>query len=79
MYEDRECYDVTAEVVVTNPARPERGMVRIADDGTIRWECDYDQIPDGAIAVADTTATVWNRFAKPRNLGPGGKLIQVET
>lgn len=55
VYED---HDAVVEVVVTNPARPERGLVRIADDGMLRWECDYEDLPEGAAAVADTTVAV---------------------
>jgi hypothetical protein len=58
VYEDRELYDVVAEVVLTNPAKPERGVVRVTDDGVIFWECDYTEMPEGAIAIADTTADV---------------------
>lgn len=28
-----------AEIVVINPARPDRGTARVGDDGMIRWEC----------------------------------------
>ena len=58
VYEDRECYNASAEVVITNPAKPKRGLVRINDDGMISWECDYRDIPKGAVAIADTVADV---------------------
>jgi hypothetical protein len=56
--EDPELYDVTAEVVLTNPVKPERGVVRLTDEGIIRWECDHAGIPQHAAAIADTTAEV---------------------
>jgi hypothetical protein len=56
--EDTELYDVAAEVVLTNPAKPERGVVLLCDEGIIRWECDYATIPQHAAAIADTTAEV---------------------
>ena len=41
VYEDLFSYDADAEILVTNPARPERGQVRVTDDGDITWECFY--------------------------------------
>jgi hypothetical protein len=58
IYEDHERYEVVAEVVLANPARPERGVVRVADDGVIRWEYDYGETPGDATVIADTTADV---------------------
>lgn len=58
VYEDHERYDVVAEVVLTNPAKPERGVVRVTDDGVIRWEYDYGEIPVSLAVIADTTADV---------------------
>jgi hypothetical protein len=36
---DEASYDIRAEIEVTNPGRPERGSVWVADDRTVRWEC----------------------------------------
>jgi hypothetical protein len=58
VYEDELFYDVVAEVVLTNPAKPERGLVRVTDDGAILWECDHGEKPERAAAIADTTADV---------------------
>jgi hypothetical protein len=58
VYEDQLFYDVVAEVVLTNPAKPERGLVRVTDDGTVLWEYDYGEMPERAAAIADTTAEV---------------------
>jgi hypothetical protein len=50
VYEDQDFYDVTVEIVAANPARPERGHVRVTDDGTVTWECECD---DGASGDAE--------------------------
>jgi hypothetical protein len=52
VYEDLICYDVTAEVMVTNPARPDRGHVRLGDDGAITWECSRPTVNGTAGATA---------------------------
>jgi hypothetical protein len=54
--EDHASYQVFADVIVTNPGRPERGKVHIGDDGWVSWECDRDEIPGGADGLADTIA-----------------------
>jgi hypothetical protein len=36
---DEVNYDIYAVVEVANPAQPGRGKVRVADDGSLRWEC----------------------------------------
>jgi hypothetical protein len=66
VYEDEEAYDVITEVVLVNPAKPERGLVRVTDDGFICWECDYGEMTDGATAIVDTTADALALF-KPRH------------
>jgi hypothetical protein len=59
VYEDLVAWDVAAvEVVLTNPGMPERGLVRLTDDGTIRWEFGCGEIPEDAAEVADATADV---------------------
>ena len=58
VYEDDVFYDVVAEVILANPAKPECGAVRVTDDGTILWECDYRGLPGRAAAVADTAADI---------------------
>jgi hypothetical protein len=55
--EDHESYQVFADVIITNPARPERGRVHIGDDGWICWECDRDDIPGGNDAFAGIIAS----------------------
>jgi hypothetical protein len=55
IYEDADALDVAAEVVVTNPDVPFCGLVRVADDARITWECQTDgPAAECALAVADT-------------------------
>lgn len=58
VYENEEQYDVVAEVVLSNPAKPERGLVRLTDDGVILWECDHGGIAERAAVIVGTTADV---------------------
>lgn len=37
---DESFFEVYSEIEVTNPAQPSRGRVWIADDSTLRWQCD---------------------------------------
>ena len=41
VYEDQRNYDVTAEVVVTNPASVQAGTIFVTDSGTLTWACGY--------------------------------------
>lgn len=41
VYEDTTLYDVTAEIIAVNPDTDEDARVRISDNGTVLWECDY--------------------------------------
>jgi len=36
---DEDLSEMYAEIVVINPARPDRGTAQASDDGMIRWEC----------------------------------------
>jgi len=36
---DDDLSELYAEIVVSNPARPDRGTARASEDGMIRWEC----------------------------------------
>lgn len=55
VYEDADALDVSAEVVVTNPAMPFCGLVRVADDVRITWRCQTDgPVSEFALAVSDT-------------------------
>lgn len=71
VYEDERSYDVTAEVVVTNPASAGAGTVYVTDAGILTWACDYwhettagtppspgsppDADPDGAATMISRT------------------------
>ena len=54
--EDDETYTVYAGIVITSPARPERGKVVLDDSGWVYWECHGDDIPGGPADLADTVA-----------------------
>jgi hypothetical protein len=58
VYEDHDTYDVVAEIIVTNPGRPERGQVRVSDDGALMWECGYDEDTSDTAAVVGAIVTV---------------------
>jgi len=59
VYTDLFFYSVAAELVVANPARPERGQVRVTDQGDITWERDYhDTAGSGAWDVAGAIVKV---------------------
>jgi len=70
VYEDPVFYDVSAEIVVTNPARPERGQVRVSDDGDVTWECCYyddsdtAEIADAVVGIFTDGIADWRRLAR---------------
>ncbi|HEY7147441.1 MAG TPA: hypothetical protein VH637_24610 [Streptosporangiaceae bacterium] len=43
---DEQNLEAFAQITVTHPGRPERGQLRIGDDGTITWECDQPHSGD---------------------------------
>ncbi len=49
----------TTTIVVTNPARPERGQVRVSDDGDVTWECSYYYDDSDAAQIADAVVGVF--------------------
>jgi hypothetical protein len=51
---------ITDEVAVTNPGRPERGTIRITDDGALWWRCQLPDRPGNAIGLdlAEITSSV---------------------
>jgi hypothetical protein len=52
VFADQICFEVTAEVVVVNPARPERGRIRVGDEAGLVWETDRggaDRTGPGAV------------------------------
>jgi hypothetical protein len=66
VYEDLFSYLVDAEVVAANPARPDRGQVRVSDDGDITWECFYRDFADGNTEkIADTIVGVISEGIPP--------------
>jgi hypothetical protein len=71
VYEDLICYDVAAEIVVANPARPDRGQIRQSDDGSITWECSCRDAVSGSVGeVVDAVVGVIGRaIALSRSAG----------
>lgn len=60
-YEDQVFFDSCAEIEITNPARPERGLVFVGGDGIVQWElADYVSETEVMADVADTTAQILN-------------------
>jgi hypothetical protein len=59
IYQDDVNYEIHAEIQVTNPAHPGRGLVRVADDATIRWECQLNLMAEeGGLGLDDITQTI---------------------
>jgi hypothetical protein len=56
--EDDATCTVLAGIVITSPARPERGQVILDDSGWIYWQCSSDDIPGGPTGLADTVADI---------------------
>lgn len=60
VYADPVFYDVAAEIVVQNPAQPERGQVRVSEDGDFSWECHYyDEKCGDAGKIADSIVRIF--------------------
>jgi hypothetical protein len=55
---DNIVYTVDALIEVTNPAKRERGVVSVTDDGAIYWECEFEELTEHATEIADTIADV---------------------
>jgi hypothetical protein len=58
--EDDEPCELYAEIEVTSPATPDRGIVRVTDDGVICWECRLSGpgADDHGIDPAEIGATI---------------------
>jgi hypothetical protein len=48
--------DACTEAVVTNPAEPARGHVRVSDEGNIRWECSSPAPADPSAGLPPSTS-----------------------
>jgi hypothetical protein len=59
VYEDMVAYDVTADIVVTNPGKPGRGVVYVSDTGALAWErrC-WEELEDDTRRIAETIASM---------------------
>jgi hypothetical protein len=82
---DQTCFEVYAEVEATNPRQPTRGMVRVADDGGIWWECQVaipgtpNQVP--GLELAEVTRTITSALQQPAArtpaaAGPGERALR---
>jgi hypothetical protein len=66
---DQTCFEVYAEVEATNPLQPTRGIVRVADDGGIWWECRVaipgtpSQVP--GLELTEVTRTIASALQRP--------------
>jgi transcriptional regulator with XRE-family HTH domain len=71
---DAQLFEVYAEIPVTNPARPDRGTVRIADDGLICWHCQvhHPGHPENGLEIGEITTTLAQALtaARQANLVP---------
>ena len=65
---DQQIFEIYTEIAVTNPAHPDRGIVRVGDDGLICWHCtmrllggseDGVDLDDVASTLSLTLATVY--------------------
>ena len=57
------------EITVTNPAQPDRGTVRITNDGAICWRCRVRNQPHGAegLYLSQITNTITRALTSARN------------
>jgi hypothetical protein len=63
--------EVHVEAMVTSPAEPARGHVRISDEGTIRWECLFASPGSaaGGLAPLDIAQAIATALAEYRIAG----------
>jgi hypothetical protein len=73
VYEDQFSYEVSAEILVTNRDRPERGRMHVADDGALMWECDLGEhgIDTGAIGASSPPS--WRGMSRRAALSAPGR------
>jgi hypothetical protein len=57
---DQDVFEVYSDIEVTNPVRPERGTVRVADDGSLTWRCRARTTPEdnGALDPAQLAGII---------------------
>jgi hypothetical protein len=70
--EDLESFEATTEIEITSPAQPWLGTVRLADDGTIEWDCDWRAAFHGDPAtLIDTIVPILRTGTRPGGSVPG--------
>jgi hypothetical protein len=78
VFADKICFEVTAEVVVVNPARPERGRIRVGDEAGLVWEIGRggaDRTDPGAITgtiLAELDRDIQDGYIQRGELAPAG-------
>jgi hypothetical protein len=57
---DAQVFEVYAEITITNPTRPDRGTVRVADDGLLCWHCQIQHPghPENGLEIGEITTTL---------------------
>jgi hypothetical protein len=57
---DEQLFEIYSEIAVTNPARPDRGTIRLADGGLIRWrgQLSNPADPESGLALSELTGTL---------------------
>jgi hypothetical protein len=67
---------VVADVVVTNPAHPERGRVLVGDEAGLTWESDYyTPAPLDPLTIADVIVTVLDQDIEDGYVQRGGPVL----
>jgi hypothetical protein len=70
--QDRDYFEVSAEIIVTNPRCHRRGQIRVSGDGGIRWACNWRE--DGCTGygeIAETVASILARELAVIGTAPG--------
>jgi hypothetical protein len=64
--------EVYAEIAVANPALPDRGTVRVSDDGLISWHCQIlnPGHPEDGLEIDDATTTLARTLTAAHSANP---------
>ena len=63
---DQQSFGTFAEIVITNPARPGRGTVRVADHGATCWEIQVREAAGcpGGLSISEVAITIGKALAR---------------